>query len=102
LEEANVAVSPKDVLSVSGDEQKMLAEVEVKIDERLLKEYQPGQQVTYPVMKRWRPGFITALMVKYRDQGWKVIMDSLDDGSGQELVFWTEETVSEEVLTQDA
>lgn len=98
-----MAVSPKDVLSVTGDEQKMLAEVEIKIDEALLKSYQPGQPVGYPVMKRWRPGFIAALMEKYRAQGWKVCVDNLGDGSGQELLFWTEEPVLlEETQTQDA
>lgn len=91
-----MAVSPKQVLAPTQEEADLLKEVEARIDERLLKEYQPGKEVSFTVAKRWRPGFIQSIIDLYEAQGWRICR-SVD---GYLLSFWTAETEAEEVLTQ--
>ena len=76
-----MAISPKEVLAPSQEELKLLAEVELKIDQRLRKEYRPGGLVGFPIMKRWRPGFVQALIDLYQKQGWEV---TIHDGDRNE------------------
>lgn len=77
-----MAITPDQVLHVTDDEVNQLEAVEQKIDRLLTKQYRPAMVVYYPIGKRWRPGFIAALVRRYEQSGWSVtVVDSDEEGA---------------------
>lgn len=74
-----MAITPNQVFDVTDVEQKRLERVEATIDKGLTKQYRSGEVFLYPVGKRWRPGFTTALMFRYQQAGWEVQLVERDE-----------------------
>lgn len=82
-----MAITPTRVLDVTEDESKRMKRVEEYIDQLLIKHYHPGAHVDYPISKRWRPGFIAALIRKYEQSGWSVTRVINSESDQWELRF---------------